>query len=559
MKSPDILPHIRKVRPLAGALLVLTMAVMFLPWLGETSFNTKGEPREALVAVSMLQSGDYVLPTAYGADIPYKPPMLAWLITGASIMTGGINEYASRLPSAVAAILLMTGLYRVVLRRTGSLALAMLSALVTVTTTEVFRAASACRVDMVLTACLVGALLCLFEARERHGKPYFSWWAVLLMTGAVLTKGPVGMALPCLVMLVYFLVRGDGTWRSLLVLSLSGLLSLILPLTWYWLAYREGGDAFMRLVLEENFGRLTGTMTYDSHLNPWWYNIVTLLAGMLPYTLFALLSVFVRHLRVPGLKGSVRRLRALQPLTLFALTAAVVVFVFYCFPASKRSVYLLPCYPFLGYFVARLLCWAVGGRRWQLEVYAWVIGVVVFVGAWLVWGLHVVESKPGMFLYNEDWGIVEWTFVWLTIVAGAFVVWTARRRDVTTVVATLAATVCIYCLLSSTVLPPVLNQKSDISVARVIRQKGLSMPVYTFNEDRLMRWYTTAFYLDDALRRIEDAPVGVDVNLLVAERDMEEWGRRYGMRYEVADTLWHGECRSGDVRSVPLLLHLRAK
>lgn len=559
MKCPDIRPYTTKVRPLAGWILALVMAVMLLPWLGEAQFNTKGEPREALVAVSMQQSGDYVLPTAYGADIPYKPPMLAWMISGASVLTGGINEFSSRLPSAVAAILLMTGLYVVVQRRTRSITLAMTAALVTVTSTEVFRAATACRVDMVLTACLVGALLCLFEARERHGKPCFSWWAALLMTGAVLTKGPVGMALPCLVMFIYFLLRGDGIWRALWVLALTGLSSLILPAVWYWAAWREGGDEFLRLVSEENLGRLTGTMTYDSHLNPWWYNVVTLVAGMLPYTLFALLAAFTRRWARPRLKGSLHTLRGLQPFTLFALTAATVVFLFYCFPASKRSVYLLPCYPFLGYFIASLFCWTIRHRRWQIEAYAWVIGAVAFVSAWTVWGLHMVESSVGMFLYNEHWGVVEWAFVWLSIIAGALVVWTANRRDVTTLASILAATVCVYCLLSTTVLPPVLNQKSDIKVAQTIKRMGLTMPVYTFNEDRLMRWYSSAFYLDDTLRRIEDAPAGKDIDLLVSERDKDEWAKRYGARYEVTDTLWKGAYKSGDVRSVPLLLHLRAK
>ena len=46
-------------------LFLITLAVlilMFIPWLGDTLFNTKGEPREAIVAVSMLNSGNYILP-----------------------------------------------------------------------------------------------------------------------------------------------------------------------------------------------------------------------------------------------------------------------------------------------------------------------------------------------------------------------------------------------------------------------------------------------------------------------------------------------------------------
>ena len=38
-----------------------------------------------------------------------------------------------------------------------------------------------------------------------------------------------------------------------------------------------------------------------------------------------------------------------------ALTAALTVIIFYCIPASKRSVYLLPAYPFMAYGVAALV------------------------------------------------------------------------------------------------------------------------------------------------------------------------------------------------------------
>nr|MDE6415944.1 dolichyl-phosphate-mannose--protein mannosyltransferase [Duncaniella sp.] len=55
-------------------LLFAAILFTFLPWLGDTLFNTKGEPREAIVALSMINSGDYILPTSCGGDIPYKPP-----------------------------------------------------------------------------------------------------------------------------------------------------------------------------------------------------------------------------------------------------------------------------------------------------------------------------------------------------------------------------------------------------------------------------------------------------------------------------------------------------
>ena len=61
-------------------ILLVIAALLLLPWLSTTWFNSKGEPREAIVAMSILQSGEWILPVNYGGDIPYKPPFLYWLI-----------------------------------------------------------------------------------------------------------------------------------------------------------------------------------------------------------------------------------------------------------------------------------------------------------------------------------------------------------------------------------------------------------------------------------------------------------------------------------------------
>ena len=102
------------------------------------------------------------------------------------------------------------------------------------------------------------------------------------MSGGVLTKGPVGMLLPCMVVFGFRLMRGNGFWKTTVSVGLSALLSLVLPALWYLAAYQKGGEEFLRLAMEENFGRFTGTMSYESHENPAWYNLLTLAYGLAP-------------------------------------------------------------------------------------------------------------------------------------------------------------------------------------------------------------------------------------------------------------------------------------
>ena len=61
-------------------LIIILAIVMMIPFLGLTDFNTKGEPREAVVAYTMLEHGNWILPINNGGDIPYPPPAILPLV-----------------------------------------------------------------------------------------------------------------------------------------------------------------------------------------------------------------------------------------------------------------------------------------------------------------------------------------------------------------------------------------------------------------------------------------------------------------------------------------------
>ena len=54
-----------------GILLITISILTLIPFIGLTDFHTKGEPREAIVAVSMLDSGNWILPENNGGDMAY--------------------------------------------------------------------------------------------------------------------------------------------------------------------------------------------------------------------------------------------------------------------------------------------------------------------------------------------------------------------------------------------------------------------------------------------------------------------------------------------------------
>ncbi len=477
----------------------IIVTILFIPWLGEALFYSKGEPREAIVAVSMIESGDWILPVSYGEDIPYKPPFMAWLIAiFALIFNGGtVNEFISRLPSALAAIALLVATWRIVssysTTKNGWRVMLILASMF-----EFFRAAVACRVDMILTACMVGGMYALFAADKRRIRIL---WAILLFSGATLTKGPIGTLLPCLALGIYFIIDGRNFFRSFVKLLFIACCSFILPAFWYWLAYRQGGETFGALAWEENIGRLTGTMSYDSHVNPWYYNITSLLAGALPWTIPVVISLFYRRImeNIPF-----RKIRHGFPL--FCVCTFLTVLVFYCIPASKRSVYLLPCYPFLAIGAAYLLGKLAETRL--TRVWAIILAVIAIAAPIVL--LVITNIQIGS-LKVESPGFFGWMVAFVPFLAGCWWLFTRSSRA-NGLAGSLGLTYLIMLAYNSTYMPAFVNPRSDKAVAATIQDivPSNGRIETKIDEDRLLRYYSLNFYLNDRLRRSETSDCSLD-------------------------------------------------
>lgn len=510
----------KKQEKYAWLLAALCVVGLFL-FLGESLFNTRGEPREAVVALSMLQDGNWILPVNNGVDMAYKPPLFHWCIALFSTVAGGVSEYTSRMPSAVALALMVLGGYGFYARRRGS-ELAFLMGLITLTNFEVHRAGTNCRVDMLLSALMVLALYQLYRWGEK-GLKGVPWTGILCLSGAFLTKGPVGMALPCLVVAVFLWIRGMKFGRIFLSFLGVGLASCVLPLAWYVAAYRQGGDEFLQLVLEENVYRLLGKMSYESHENPAYYNLITVIAGYVPYTLLVLISLFALKYRKWSGKPVAwwNRFRAyvrkMDDVRLFSLLSIVLIFVFYCIPKSKRSVYLLPVYPFLAYFLAEYLVYLTRRHVRVVKIFGSVMAVlaglllVVFFSLRMGWipdsifsGSHADQNIAfKRALESVPLGIVSW--ILLLLMAGSIVWFVSFLKKGKSAVrlpyAVIGVIVAIFLGLDGIFQPAVLNVKSDKPIAERIASIVPEGKLYSYRTDitpgNRMHPFTINFYLGD--------------------------------------------------------------
>lgn len=527
--------------------IVCVIAVMLtVPFLGLTDFYSKGEPREAVVAYTMVEHGNWILPINNGGDIPYKPPFFHWCIALFSLLQGHVSEFTSRLPSALALVAMSVGGFVFFAKRKNA-NMALLATLLSLTAFEVHRAGINCRVDMVNTAFMVGALFLMFRWWER-GKHTMPWLAILCMSGATLTKGPVGMLLSCAVMGVFMLTQRESLWSTVWRLGLTALLSLVLPLCWYYAAYLQGGDEFLRLVKEENIDRLLGKMAYESHENPFWYNFLTLITGWLPYTLLFVFSLFVLPWKWFSKSGFMQSVRRAEPMQVFVWLAFGLILFFYCIPKSKRSVYLLPCYPFMAWLMAQYVVWLVANRLSAVKAYAWLMGVlgVVLSVAFVVLktgvvpdtlfhGKHAADNIAMLHaLESISVSPSHLLFALLPAAVGVATIMTLLKKDDNlrnrVVWLSLSVVVALFLALDSTFQPAVLNTKADKPLAPQIEQRFDMTKMYSYMSSPMLHFFSLNFYLGDRIQQFEKVKPEDGV-LMIPEDDVEEFKKTVGRGY----------------------------
>ncbi len=566
---------IRKQDSYAWVLAILCIISLFL-FIGEAFFNTRGEPREAVVALSMLQEKNWILPVNNGVELAFKPPLFHWMIAAISFVTGAVTEYTSRMPSALALAVMVLAGYGFYARRRGA-EVAFLMGLITLTNFEVHRAGTNCRVDMLLSALMVLALYLLYEWGEKRLKG-IPWLGILCLSGAFLTKGPVGMLLPCLVVAVFLWIRGMNFWRIFFSFFGIVLLSCVLPMCWYVAAYQQGGDRFLQLVLEENVLRLLGKMSYESHVNPLYYNFVTVISGYVPYTLLILVSLF--FLKYKRIQSRPREwwtcfrtyIRNMDDARLFSLLSIVIIFVFYCIPKSKRSVYLLPVYPFIAYFLAEYMIYLVRNHRRVIVAFGNIMGglsvllFLVFVAVRcgivsdsIFSGKHAAENVAFMHALEQvpiGW---KWIVLLLPLLAVVlFFIIKGKERNTSLLYGMVGIVFTIFFALDGFYQPTVLNVKSDKLIAEQIKKIVPQGQIYSYRTDVYVanrtHPFTINFYLGDRI-----VPFDVFLPdagfLVVGQSDVEAFKETYPT-YEIKH-LYDSRHRSCDDHKIIQLYQFR--
>jgi 4-amino-4-deoxy-L-arabinose transferase-like glycosyltransferase len=332
------------------ALLVALGMLLFLWRLGGHDLWPTDEPRFGQVAREMWERGDHVVLSLNDHLYTEKPPLFFWAVNGVAALRGGVDEWAARLPSAVAAILamlLIRGLgARLFDRRAG-----FLGALIFATSLQILERGRWASIDMTLNLFVLAAIVLLWSAAEDGPPARLKVAAAWLAMGlATLAKGPVGLVLPLLATLPPVLwLRG---WRSAIRLLRPDGILLYLGVTLAWFgtfAVRVGPGTAIGILTHQTVERYVGAW---NNQQPFWFYLWRFPVGFFPWVLLLPTAL------VDGCVSIDERERRA---TLFLTAWLAAILIFFSFSTGKRGVYIIPAYPAAALLVARFFGRAAAG------------------------------------------------------------------------------------------------------------------------------------------------------------------------------------------------------
>ncbi|RMF71572.1 MAG: phospholipid carrier-dependent glycosyltransferase [Acidobacteria bacterium] len=468
-------PPLRRAR-LARAALLVAAAATFASFLGTRDLWAPDEPKYALAAREMLETGEFLIPHVNGAPYPDKPPLMFWLVALLGALGGGVGPATAVLPSMVAALFVLAGtmrLVRAVAPRAGPGAELVAAGLLLCAYRFVMQATTG-QLDMLLCAFTTWAFVLLFEVLEgRAGtRRVVAAWALAGL--GTLAKGPVALVLP--VGGVACAALATGRARSLRgIVRWSGLAAFV-AVVGAWLlpaavrAVATGrADWLADLLFRQTLVRYAASW---HHHQPWWFFLAVPWYDLFPASalLPAALAGLVR--RDDAAPGPVPR----QALLALAAAAGFAV-LFFSIPSGKRGLYLLPIHPLLAALVAldleaRRAAWRGAAMpRAGLAVAAVLLAALAVAVAGLVGG--AIPSDVPRWLADHGIALSPWPLAAaLTAAALAFAVAAAAwPRRPAVLVAPLVAMLAVWIVLARTVYPAVDASRSPARLVAEIRER----------------------------------------------------------------------------------------
>ncbi len=278
-------------------LLATAIIITFFLRLGHFPLFDLDEGAFSSATMDMQQRGDWITPYLNGNLRSDKPIFVYWcqLI---SIRVFGLNEWGLRFPSAVAAGIWIVAIYRFAKEffpvKSHTIALIGCFSLFSMVIARAATADALLNLFMTLT-CLSAWRYLNAPSAQRASLTY------LWMGLGFLTKGPVAVVIPLLLLTIYCACSKQwNRWKKAIFFFPGWGIFAAIALPWYIIiTATHGWDFLQAFILKHNIGRFDSTM--EGHGGSYLYYFPVLLFICLPFSGILLRSLFgvKRHWNQP--------------------------------------------------------------------------------------------------------------------------------------------------------------------------------------------------------------------------------------------------------------------
>jgi 4-amino-4-deoxy-L-arabinose transferase-like glycosyltransferase len=248
-------PTVTNKTKIAKIAILLLFAVVYLGSTMSPALQDDADSTHAEAAREMVARGDWVTLHVNGVRYLEKAPLLYWAVA-AGYSLFGANEFATRLPSAIAMLLLILLAMRWARRAYGERA--SIYAGLFVSTTAGYYLFTRILIPEAILGLFIGASLYSFLTALEDRRAWRWYAGYVLVALAVLTKGLLARVAVGMPMLAYLLLSGEWRrWREFRIIT-GTLLFLAIAAPWHVLAGIRNPGFFWFYFVNEHFLRFLG-------------------------------------------------------------------------------------------------------------------------------------------------------------------------------------------------------------------------------------------------------------------------------------------------------------
>lgn len=397
-------------------LVIALFLLLYLVPLGVRPMIIPDEFRYAEIPREMLATGDWVVPHLNGLRY-FEKPVLGYWLNAAAIALFGENAFAVRFFSSVAAGVSALCVFFLVRRYARDNFAGLLTAVVFLTSVEVFIVSTTAVLDSMFTMFVTAGMTAFFfaDTEKRRWKKASLLALFGLFCGlAFLVKGFIAFAVVT-VAAVPFLIWQRRAKDLLRIIWPPIITAVLVALPWCLMVYTREKDFWHYFFWTEHIRRFMSAGSAQ-HPQPFWFFVPCLLAGAFPW--IVLLPAIISGLKNTFFKA---------PLMRYAACWFLLPFVFFSASRGKLSTYILPCFPPLAILVSMALLTHLADTKNKkaLAPPAYLIaGIVAALGIALIL-CQAITADSALYRKHETWkaviavtGLFGYAFVLIVFCTG---------------------------------------------------------------------------------------------------------------------------------------------